>query len=83
MIKVKALKIFEDLYTGKVYRVGDILEISRERYEEIEKNLEAYGGNFLQLVEEPTEDGEKEETTEKKNNKRGSKKVIPDETTED
>ena len=54
MIKVKALQVFEDLYTGVVYKPGDVLEITKARYDEFKKNLSIYGGEFLELVEEET-----------------------------
>ena len=54
MVKVKALQVFEDLYTGTVYKPGDVLEITKARYDEFKKNLSIYGGEFLELVEEGT-----------------------------
>lgn len=54
MVKVKALQVFEDLYTGTVYKPGDVLEITKARYDEFKKNLSIYGGEFLELVEEET-----------------------------
>ncbi len=36
-MKAKVLKPFIDQYSGEVYKAGDILTISRERYEEILK----------------------------------------------
>jgi len=39
MVKVKALQVFEDLYTGTVYKPGDVLEITKARYDEFKKNL--------------------------------------------
>ena len=54
MVKVKALQVFEDLYTGVVYKPGDVLEITKARYDEFKKNLSIYGGEFLELVEEGT-----------------------------
>ena len=54
MVKVKALQVFEDLYTGTVYKPGDVLDITKARYDEFKKNLSIYGGEFLELVEEGT-----------------------------
>ena len=52
MVKVKVLQVFEDLYTGTVYKPGDVLEITKARYDEFKKNLSIYGGEFLVLVDE-------------------------------
>lgn len=64
MVKVKALQVFEDLYTGTVYKPGDVLEITKARYDEFKKNLSIYGGEFLELVEEETAPVEAVETKE-------------------
>lgn len=68
MVKVKALQVFEDLYTGTVYKPGDVLEITKARYDEFKKNLSIYGGEFLELVEEtaPVEAAETETKEEVK-----------------
>ena len=68
MVKVKALQVFEDLYTGTVYKPGDVLEITKARYDEFKKNLSIYGGEFLVLVEEtaPVEVAETETKEEVK-----------------
>ena len=65
MVKVKALQVFEDLYTGTVYKPGDVLEITKARYDEFKKNLSIYGGEFLELVEEETAPVEAAETETK------------------
>ena len=65
MVKVKALQVFEDLYTGTVYKPGDVLEITKARYDEFKKNLSIYGGEFLELVEEETAPVEAVETETK------------------
>lgn len=64
MVKVKALQVFEDLYTGTVYKPGDVLEITKARYDEFKKNLSIYGGEFLMLVDEETAPIEVTETKE-------------------
>lgn len=64
MVKVKALQVFEDLYTGTVYKPGDVLEITKARYDEFKKNLSIYGGEFLVLVDEETAPIEVTETKE-------------------
>ena len=65
MVKVKALQVFEDLYTGTVYKPGDVLEITKARYDEFKKNLSIYSGEFLELVEEETAPAEAVETETK------------------
>jgi len=65
MVKVKALQVFEDLYTGTVYKPGDVLEITKARYDEFKKNLSIYGGEFLELVDEETAPVETIETETK------------------
>ena len=36
-MKVKVLKRFRDKYSGKYYKANDIIVISKERFEEIQK----------------------------------------------
>lgn len=36
-MKAKVIKPFRDQYSGEVYKAGDVLTITRERYEEILK----------------------------------------------
>ena len=40
-MKVRVLRRFRDKYTKKIYGIGEIIEVSHERYEEI--NSTAYG----------------------------------------
>lgn len=35
-MKAKVLKRFKDKYSGKVYKVDEVITISKERYEEIQ-----------------------------------------------
>lgn len=34
-MKAKVLKQFKDKYSGKVYKAGDVITVSKERFEEI------------------------------------------------
>lgn len=34
-MKAKVLKRFKDKYSGKVYKVGEVITISKDRFEEI------------------------------------------------
>ena len=49
-MKVKVLKEFRDKYSGKHYKAGDIIEVSAERFGEIQTV-----GNLVEKVEEKTE----------------------------
>ena len=40
-MRVKVLKRFKDKYTKKIYEIGEIIEVTNERYEEI--NSTAHG----------------------------------------
>lgn len=44
-----------DIYTKKTYQIGQEVEFEKERFEEIEKNLEAFGGDYLKAVEVKSE----------------------------
>lgn len=55
MAKYKVLKSFMDIYTKKTYQIGQEVEFEKERFEEIEKNLEAFGGDYLKAVEVKSE----------------------------
>ena len=50
-MRVKVLKRFKDKYTKKIYEIGEIIEVTNERYEEI--NSTAHGV----LVEAIEQDG--------------------------
>ena len=49
MIKVKVLIPFNDKYTGKQCKKGEILELTAKRINEINRK-----GSFIELVEEET-----------------------------
>ena len=83
MVKVKALQVFEDLYTGTVYKPGDVLEITKARYDEFKKNLSIYGGEFLELVEEETAPVEAVETETKEEVKEAPVEAAETETKEE
>ena len=53
-MKVKVLKEFRDKYSGKLYKAGDIIEVSAERFGEIQTV-----GNLVEKVEEKTETAKK------------------------
>lgn len=57
-MKVKVLREFEDIYTNQLYQAGDVIVVSKKRFDEMVENLSIHGGNFL----------EKEETEKTKEN---------------
>lgn len=60
-MKVKVIRKFKDKYNKKIYPIGKVIEVTEERFEEIQKQ-----GNY---VEEETE----EETEQKKRRGRNGK----------
>ncbi|EOI00680.1 hypothetical protein UAY_01783 [Enterococcus moraviensis ATCC BAA-383] len=48
-MKVTVNQVFRDIHTKDVYEVGQIIEMTDERYDEIIENL---GEGFIQVVEE-------------------------------
>lgn len=39
-MKVKVVSVFKDKYTKQVYKLGDVIEVTKERYSEIEQYVE-------------------------------------------
>ena len=39
-MKVKVISVFRDKYTFKIHKTGDVLEVSKERYNEIKPYVE-------------------------------------------
>lgn len=69
-MKVKIQTAFNDKYTGKLYKVGEEIEITVERANEILKV-----GNFIEIVDEKAEKNpeivdEKAEATKKAKTRR-------------
>ncbi|WP_301389960.1 hypothetical protein [Enterococcus entomosocium] len=63
MAKYKVAKVFKDVHTKETYKLNQEVDLTQERFEEIEKNLEAFGGGFLVPIK-----------TEEKQDKKSSKK---------
>lgn len=57
-MKIRILREFADIHTSQLYSVGDVLEISEKRYEEMLENLSEYGDDFLEKIEEATTEKE-------------------------
>ena len=65
-MRIKVLTKFKDRYTGEVYKVGDEMTVSKERFEEI-----LTVGSFVEEVVEPIEEVVK--PTKTKGKKKASK----------
>ncbi|WP_072520360.1 hypothetical protein [Gemella massiliensis] len=69
MVKVKILNNFLNKYTDEEYKAGAIVDFSKDRLEEIEKNLSDHDKKFVQKVrnidpEEETSEEQLEEAEE-------------------
>lgn len=66
-MKVKILKPFIDIKTGKtiVTDADGCVEMTDERYAEAEKNLQAWGGGYLEPVDDDAEKKAKEDAQKK------------------
>ena len=47
-MKAKVLKVFKDKYSGKMYKVGETIVVSRDRFNEILKR-----GELIEEIKEP------------------------------
>lgn len=54
-MKAKVLIAFNDKYTGKEHKKGDVIDVNAKRFAEITKK-----GNFIQPVDEKSSGKEKE-----------------------
>ena len=63
--KFKVLKEFKDIHTGDKYQVDSTVEVTNERFEEIQGNLSNYDDEYIKEVkprkskkkaEQPTEE---------------------------
>ncbi|GKS56470.1 MULTISPECIES: hypothetical protein [Enterococcus] len=68
MAKYKVVKVFKDVHTKETYKLDQEVDLTKERVEEIEKNLEASGGGFLVPIE--TDDKQEKKST-KSSKKKG------------
>ncbi|MES5413757.1 hypothetical protein ABVF54_05025 [Enterococcus mundtii] len=68
MAKYKVVKVFKDVHTKETYKLEQEVDLTKERFEEIEKNLEASGGGFLVPIE--TDDKQEKKST-KSSKKKG------------
>lgn len=74
-MKVRVIKPFRDKYTKVVYMNGQEIEVTKERFKEINS---AASGPFVQAIGEPKEPTTKKpavkKTTTKKSTKKNTKK---------
>lgn len=61
MAKYRVLKPFIDIETKDVYEKGQIIEMTVKRANEAMKNLEKWGGEFLERVGGKEKDSEGDE----------------------
>ena len=66
MIKIRFNNIVQDKYTGTIYEIGQEVEVTKERFEEL-KDFDADLVTFIEEVEDkkPVDDTSKEDKEEK------------------
>lgn len=70
MKKIKILKAFTDVKTKQLYLIGQEVEVNQERFEEMKANLEAFGGGYLEVIDDKTK-MEEEVKSKNKSKKKG------------
>lgn len=79
-IKYKVLKTFSDQHTAEVYRIGQEIELTEERFDEAVESLEIFGGGYLEAVEkeviEDDIDGNNDDKVEDDGDVKDVKKVA-------
>lgn len=82
MSKYKVIKEFTDVQAKRVRKIGDEIELTEERFAELEENLLTFGGGYLESSEEvavaepvieETSEPAKEEAPKKETAKKTSK----------
>lgn len=53
-MKAKVLAKFRDKYSGEVHEVGTVIELTKERFDEIEETAESFGTHFVEEVKQKT-----------------------------
>ncbi len=59
-MKVKVIEEFRDKYTKKIHKVNKVMEITKERYDEI-----LTVGNFVEEIKEEPKEAAPKKTTKK------------------
>ena len=72
MAKYEVAKEFKDAYTKKIYQVGEVIELTKQRAKEIDDNLVAFGGGYIHQVKSsaPIEKVQKDEQPKKASKKK-------------
>lgn len=52
MKKFEVLKEFKDIHSQEKYKVDSVQEVSNERFEEIQKNLQKFDGEFIKEIKQ-------------------------------
>lgn len=61
MPKYRVLQPFRDIKTKETYEKGQIIEMTVKRANEAMKNLEKWGGEFLERIDDKEKDSEGDE----------------------
>lgn len=64
MKKFQVLKEFKDIHSQEKYKVDSVQEVSDERFEEIQKNLQKYDGEFIKEIKQRKRKKKAEDSTE-------------------
>lgn len=64
MKKFQVLKEFKDIHSQEKYKVDSVQEVSDERFEEIQKNLSKYDGEFIKEIKQRKRKKKAEDSTE-------------------
>lgn len=61
------LNPFSDVHTGELHKIGTIIELTDDRFNEIAENATVYGGvdTFLKVAEKTTENKKQRKTVKK------------------
>jgi hypothetical protein len=60
MIKIQFNKVVQDKYTGTIYKIGQEVEVTKERYEEL-NDFDADLVTFIEEVEDKSKKSSKED----------------------
>lgn len=80
MIKIRFNNIVQDKYTGTIYKIGQEVEVTKERFEEL-KDFDADLVTFIEEVEDKKPEKPSEEDKPKEDKSKGENPV--DEPTDD
>ena len=55
-MKIKVLKGFRDIRTNAQYEPGKVLDVTEGRFKEMVKNLEKFGGGYVEVIPDPPQE---------------------------